>query len=59
MKVTIEEHICQTFDIEASNEAEALRIATERWKNGDLILEDAEAQSVLVSVEDSEFVEIL
>lgn len=40
-EITITETLSQTVTVEAENEQQAKRIVSERWKNGDYIL-DAE-----------------
>jgi hypothetical protein len=57
-KVNIEEHIVQEFEIEADSAEEARELAESEYKNGKLVLENSEVHTTLMSVEDSEWVEI-
>ena len=52
-KVTIEEHINQTFEVEAADMEEAMELAKERYYKGEYVLEgDVNVSARLVSVED-------
>ena len=50
--IAIEETIVQEFKIEASDIGEALEIAEKKYKSGELVLEDAEAQFVQMCAND-------
>ena len=54
IKVTIEEHIVQAFEIEADNIDEAMEIAEKKYKNGVIVLESGEVQAKLMMAEDPE-----
>ena len=53
-KVAIEEHIVQTFEIAAENLEEAMEIARDRYRSGELVVEDAECQATLMAGYDVE-----
>lgn len=62
--ITIEEHIVQSFEIEADNIAAAKDLATEKYKNDEFVLDNAELHQASVQVlnpetnESTEFIEI-
>lgn len=51
-EVTIEETICQTFDIYAKDAEEAADIVEKQYKQGDLVVENGECQHTQISVYD-------
>ena len=53
IKVTIEEHISETYEIEADNIEEAMQIAEERYWNGEYVLgSEASVTARLMSADD-------
>lgn len=54
IKVTIEEHISQTFYIEASDTEEAMEIAEKKYKRGELIVLPSFPTAKLMMAEDAE-----
>lgn len=46
--ITIEEHITQKFEIEADDMESAMNIAEEKYKNDELVVENAELQTTLI-----------
>lgn len=46
--VTFEETVVQTFEIEADSLEEAAEVAREKYKNGELVVENGEIHSTLV-----------
>lgn len=54
IKVTIEEHIVQSFEIEADSIEEAMELAENKYKNGDIVLESGEVHTRLMNAEDPE-----
>lgn len=52
--VAIEEHIVQKFEIDADDMDSAMKIAEEKYKTGELVVEDAELQTTLMQVSCSE-----
>jgi hypothetical protein len=46
--ITIEEHITQKFEIEADDMESAMNIAEEKYKNDELVVENAELQTALI-----------
>lgn len=58
IKITIEEHISQSFEIEANDIGEAMEIAEEKYRKGEVILEMAEVNAKLMMAEDEENDEI-
>lgn len=54
IKVYIEERVVQAFEIEANNVDEAMEIAEEKYKNGDIVLEPGEVQAKLMAAVDPE-----
>lgn len=53
-KITIEEHISQSFKIEATDIGEAMEIAQEKYRKGEVVLEMAEVTAKLMMAEDEE-----
>lgn len=54
-KVTIEEHISETFDIEATDMEEAMQLAEERYYDGEYVLGgDSEVTARLMMAADPE-----
>ena len=53
-KITIEEHISQSFEVEAADIEEAMEIAQNDYHNGFLIVESAEINAKLMMAEDEE-----
>ena len=53
-KVTIEEHVSETFEIEATDIEEAMEIAEEQYDNGTIVLEPGNLTAKLMMVEDEE-----
>lgn len=52
-KISIEEHIVKTFEVEASDLGEAMQLAEERYHKGEYVLDgDANVSARLMSVED-------
>jgi ATP:corrinoid adenosyltransferase len=51
-KITIEEHISQSFRIEAIDIEEAMEIAQEKYRKGEIVLEGAEVNAKLMMAED-------
>ena len=47
-KITIEEHVVETFNVEAENIDQAMEIAEEKYKNGEFVLEPGEVQTKLM-----------
>lgn len=56
-KVTIEEHVSRTFEIEAASEEEAMELAINGYRKGELVVEDANITAKLIQVGDSEWSE--
>lgn len=54
IKITIEEHISQSFEIEANDIGEAMEIAEEKYRKGEVVLEMAEVNAKLMMAEDEE-----
>lgn len=50
--VTIEEQVAQTFVVEADRPSEARRIAREKYKSGEFVIESSEAHTVTIGVID-------
>ena len=48
-EITIEEHIVQTFDIEAADMDEAFKIAQQKYKAGEITLCPGEVHTTLMS----------
>ena len=53
-KITIEEHISETFDVKANDIDEAMEIAEEKYKDGEFVLEPGEVNAKLMMAEDDE-----
>ena len=53
-KITIEEHVVETFDIEAETIEEAMEIAEEQYDDGTLVLEPGNLVAKLMMAEDEE-----
>lgn len=52
-KISIEEHVVQTFEIEASDLGEAMQLAEERYYKGEYVLDgEANVSARLMSAED-------
>lgn len=51
-KITIEEHISQSFEVEATDIGEAMEIAKDKYKKGEVVLETAEVNAKLMMAED-------
>ena len=47
-KITIEEHVVETFNVEAENIDQAMEIAEEKYTNGEFVLEPGEVQTKLM-----------
>lgn len=56
-KITIEEHISETFEVEATNIGEAMEIAQEKYRKGEFVLEPGEVTAKLMMAEDEYGVE--
>lgn len=52
--VTIEEHISQTFKVEANDIGEAMEIAEENYNNGEFVLEPGEVTAKLMMADDGD-----
>lgn len=53
IKVTIEEHISQTFEVEAASIEEAMELAEERYWKGEYVLDcEASVNARLMSADD-------
>jgi hypothetical protein len=52
IKVTIEEHVSQTFEVEANDIEEAMEIAEEKYNNGEFVLESGELTAKLMMADD-------
>lgn len=53
-KVTIEEHISQTFEVEANNIEDAMEIAEEKYYNCEFVLDPGEVSARLMMADDGE-----
>ena len=51
-KITIEEHVSETFEVEATDIEEAMEIAEEKYYKGEFVLEPGEVTSRLMMAED-------
>lgn len=51
-KITIEEHISQAFEVEATDIGEAMEIARKKYDNGEFVLESGEVNAKLMMAED-------
>lgn len=52
--ITIEEHICKDFKVEANSIEEAMNIAEYKYKNGEFSLDPGELQSTLMMAHEPE-----
>ena len=52
IKVTIEEHISQTFEIEADTIEQAMQIAENKYISGEYVLENSCVTAKLMSADD-------
>lgn len=50
-KVTIEEHVSQTFEVEATDIGEAMDIAAQKYKHGEFVLEPGDLTAKLMTAE--------
>jgi len=53
-KITIEEHISGTFEVEANDIEEAMEVAEEKYNNGEFVLEPGEVNTKLMMADDGE-----
>ena len=53
-KVTIEEHVSETFKIQANDIEEAMKIAEEKYNNGTIILEPGNLTYKCMQADDGE-----
>lgn len=53
-KITIEEHISETFEVEANDIGEAMEIAEEKYNDGEFILEPGNVTAKLMMADDGE-----
>ena len=53
--VTVEETICQDFELEANTEDEAIELAKRKYSAGELMLEPGELQDVNFSCNHSDY----
>lgn len=51
-KITIEEHVSETFDVEANDIGEAMEIAEEKYYDGEFVLEPGEVSVRLMMADD-------
>ena len=51
-KITIEEHVCEAFEVEATNLEEAMQIAEEKYYDGEFVLEPGDVTARLMMAED-------
>lgn len=52
IKVTIEEHISQTFEVEAADTEEAMKIAEQKYKEGEFVLSPGDVTYKCMSADD-------
>ena len=52
--ISIEEHICKDFHVEANDIEEAMEIAEEKYKKGEFVVQPGEVQTKLMSVYEPE-----
>ena len=52
--ISIEEHICKDFHVEANNIEEAMEIAEDKYKKGEFVLDPGEVQAKLMMVHEPE-----
>ena len=50
--VTIEETVCENFEIEAETAEEAKRLAIEKYNSGEFVLEPGELECTRIKLED-------
>ena len=53
-KITIEEHISETFDVEANDIDEAMKVAEEKYNDGEFVLELGNVTAKLMMADDGE-----
>ena len=53
-KITIEEHVVGTFEVEANDIEEAMEVAERDYRNGYFVLEPGELVAKLMMAEDEE-----
>ena len=53
-KITIEEHVVETFEVEANDIEEAMEIADEKYRCGEFVLEPGDLVAKLMMAEDEE-----
>lgn len=53
-KITIEEHISDTFEVEANDIGEAMEIAQEKYRKGEFVLEPGKVTAKLMTAEDED-----
>jgi hypothetical protein len=53
-KITIEEHISETFEIEANDIDEAMEKAKEKYNDGEFVLEPGNVTAKLMMADDGE-----
>lgn len=51
-KITIEEHISQAFEVEATDIGEAMEIAQQKYKTGEFVVEPSTPTAKLMMAED-------
>ena len=51
-KITIEEHVSQAFEVEATDIFKAMEIAEQKYKDGEFVLEPGELTAKLMMAED-------
>lgn len=51
-KITIEEHVSETFEVEANDIGEAMAIAEEKYYDGEFVLEPGEVSARLMMADD-------
>lgn len=57
-KITIEEHISQTFEVEATDIGQAMEIAQQKYNAGEFVVEPNTPTAKLMMAEDQESDEI-
>lgn len=53
-KITIEEHISQTFEVDAADMEEAMQIATDKYNAGEFVVEPNTPTAKLMCAENAE-----
>jgi hypothetical protein len=53
-KITIEEHVTETFEVEAANIEEAMETAQNKYNNGEFVLEPGEVITKLMMADDGD-----